>query len=198
MKVFVHLSARPSATARTSASAPVNYVNYKNHSSVKQSGFSLIELVITIVVLGIALTALSSSLFSGVSQNSNPLWQAKATQLSQAYFDEILAMKYQEDSPLGGGVASSAACSIDGPETGEDKRSDFDDVDDYDGLTGVASFLDTNASSTYGGYSVSVQVTCEDHLGAASSAASTSKRIQLTILSPTNQSLVFSAFRADL
>jgi MSHA pilin protein MshD len=191
MKVFVYLS----ASDRTCA--PVNYKKHlsKNHISINQSGFSLIELVITIVVLGIALTALSSSLFSGVSQNANPLWQTKATQLSQAYFDEILSMKYQDDSPLGGGSAISGTCSINGPETGENDRSDFDDVDDYDGLIETAHFLDSTIPSTYGGYNVNIQVTCEDHLGAASNI---SKRIQLTILSSTNQSLVFSAFRADL
>lgn len=182
MKAFVYLS----------NSAPGNF---KNHLFKKQSGFSLIELVITIVVLGIALTALSSSLFNGVSQNANPLWQTKATQLSQAYFDEILAMKYQEDSPVGGGAAISGVCSIDGPETGESDRSQYDDVDDYHGLIGVASFLDSTVISTYGGYNVDVQVTCEDDSGAASNIT---KRIQLTIFSPTNQSLVFSVFRADL
>lgn len=159
----------------------------------KQLGFSLIEMVITIVVLGIALTALSSSLFSGVGKNADPLWQTKATQLSQAYLDEILAMKYQEDSPIEGGSVGS--CTISGPETSETDREKFDDVDDYDGLVETASFLDSTVSSIYSGYSVSIQVACENHQGDASN---NSKLIQLTITSPTNESLVFSAFRADL
>lgn len=158
----------------------------------KQLGFSLIELVITIVVLGIALTALSSSLFNAVGKNADPLWQTKATQLSQAYLDEILAMKYQEDSPLGGEPAVGP-CAI----TSETDRSLFDDVDDYHGLTETASFLDQTSglASTYSGYNISIQVTCVDAQG---NTSNNSKLIELTITSPTSESLIFSAYRSDL
>ncbi len=172
------------------------YPSAKYPSSVKYSrenGFSLIELVITIVVLGIALSALTASLFSGVSRNADPLWQSKATQLSQAYLDEILSMRYQENSPLGGG--SVGTCAIGGNEVGETSRSLYDDVDDYDGLTETADFLDTTTSSVYTGYTVVIDVTCVDSTNAAST---NSKLIVVTITSPTNKDLVFSVFRADL
>lgn len=161
----------------------------------KQQGFSLIELVITIVVLGIALTALSSSLFTSIGKNADPLWQTKATQLSQAYLDEILAMKYQEDSLIEGNRVGT--CVIGGTETGESDRSDFDDVDDYNGLTETARFLDgtSGLASTYSGYRVSIAVTCVDAQG---NTSNNSKLIELTITSPTSESLIFSAYRADL
>lgn len=151
-------------------------------------GFSLIELIITIVVLGIALSALTSSIFTGVGRNADPLWQSKATQLSQAYLDEILSMRYQEDSPLGGG--SVGTCSLAGNEAEETSRSLYDDVDDYNGLSETASFLDSTASSNYSGYTISIEVTCDD-------VAPNSKLIALTITSPTNQNLVFSVIRGD-
>ena len=72
----------------------------------QSSGFSLIELVISMVVIGIALAALSSQLFRGAGHSADSLWQAKASLLAQAYLDEILAMRYQENSPYrrrGGG-----------------------------------------------------------------------------------------------
>ena len=165
------------------------------HKSKKEKGFSLIELVITIVIIGIALVALSGTLFSAVGRNADPLWQAKATHLAQAYLDEILAMRYQENTALGGGAVGS--CSIDGPEegTGVANRSLYDDVDDYNGLTESADFLDTATTSSYSGYTVSIEVKCRDHVDAISDH---SKLIIITITSPTNQSLIFSAFRADL
>jgi MSHA pilin protein MshD len=152
-------------------------------------GFSLIELIISIVVLGIALGALSSSLFVGVGRSADPLWQSKATQLSQTYLDEILSMRYQEDSPLGGGAVGT--CSIAGSEAGESSRSLYDDVDDYHGLSEQADFLDTTTSSNYAGYTVNIAVTCNE-------VATNSKLIAVTITSPTNQNLVFSVIRADL
>lgn len=155
----------------------------------RSKGFSLVELVITIVVLGIALSALTASLFSGIGRNADPLWQSKATQLSQAYLDEILSMRYQENSPLGGG--SIDGCNIDGPEEGVGNRSLFDDVDDYNGLSETADFLDITTASSYAGYTVSIEVTCDDF-------AINSKLVAVTITSPTNQNLVFSVIRADL
>ena len=161
--------------------------------SKKERGFSLIELVITIVIISIALTALSSSLFTAVGRNADPMWQAKATHLAQAYLDEILAMRYAETSPLGGG--SIGSCAVDGAEAGEASRSLFDDVDDYDGLTETADFLDTSTSSNYSGYSIVIAVAC---VGPTNSASINSKLIVITITVPSQQSLVFSAFRADL
>jgi len=158
----------------------------------RENGFSLIELVITIVILGIALVALSGSLFSGVGRNADPLWQAKATHLAQAYLDEILAMRFQENSALGGGAVGT--CTIDGPEEGT-SRSLYDDVDDYHGLTGAADFLDATVTSSYSGFNVSIEVKCKDHVNVDSNK---SKLIIVTITTPTNQTLVFSAFRADL
>jgi len=164
-----------------------------NNRSKKEEGFSLIELVITIVIIGIALTALSSSLFSAVGRNADPLWQAKATHLAQAYLDEILSMRYAETSPLGGG--SISMCNEDGVEAGETSRSLFDDVDDYNGLTETADFLDVSATSNYTGYSIVIEVTC---VGPTNTDSTNSKLIAITITSPTSQTLVFSTFRADL
>jgi MSHA pilin protein MshD len=170
-----------------------NGLNIQRSSMHRAKGFSLIELVITIVVLGIALSALSTSLFTGVGRSADPMWQSKATQLSQAYLDEMLSMRYQENSPLGGGAVGN--CSIAGAETGESSRSLFDDVDDYNGLTETATFLDGTTTSSYSGYSISIVVSCDDHLGASST---NTKLITLTVTTPTNQSLVFAAMRADL
>jgi MSHA pilin protein MshD len=162
---------------------------YPNTLKIQGSkGFSLVELVISIVVLGIALGALSSSLFLGVGRSSDPLLQSKMTQLSQAYLDEILSMRYQENTPLGGG--SVGTCSINGSEAGESSRSLFDDVDDYDGLSEPANFLDSTTPSNYAGYTVNVAVTCDD-------VAANSKLIAVTVTSPTNQNLILSVIRAD-
>ena len=157
------------------------------------SGFSLIELVISIVIIGIALSALSSSLFSAVGRNADPLSQAKATHLSQAYLDEILAMRYQEDSPFGGG--SIGTCTEDGPEAGETSRNLYDDVDDYNGLTESAKFLDATTTSNYSGYNIVIRVQCVNLINVPPNS---SKLITITITTPANQVLVFSAVRADL
>lgn len=64
----------------------------------KQKGITLIELVITIVVLGIALVSLSGMLGGGVRNSADITLQVRATALAQTYLDEILGKRYDEKS----------------------------------------------------------------------------------------------------
>ena len=159
----------------------------------KTTGFSLIELIITILVLGIALAALSRSLFNTVGKNADPMWQSKATHLAQAYLDEIIAMRYAESSPVGGGVIAGP-CSVDGTEVGETTRSLYDDVDDYHDLSETGDFLDTSTTSDYSQYTVDIQVSCVDPAGAT---AGRTKQILVTITAPGNNQLNFSVLRGN-
>ena len=58
------------------------YNNMRSHQ-----GVTLIELIITIVILGITLASIMSILSSGFSRSADPLWQSKAVELMQAYMD---------------------------------------------------------------------------------------------------------------
>ncbi len=156
------------------------------------AGFSLIETVITLVILAIALTAVTRSISFGVGQSANPLWQTRAVQLAQSYLDDALALNFQQDSPLGGG--SVGRCVIDGPEGGESGRSDFDDVDDFHGLSEQGRFLDGALLAAVALYQVDVQVSCQDGVGNVSSR---SKLIQVTVSGPDNQRLRLSALRGN-
>ena len=55
--------------------------------------------------------------------------------------------------------------------------------------------LDVDANSHYSDFDIDITVSCIDPAGAASNS---SKYIKITITTPTKQTLVFSAFRADL
>jgi MSHA pilin protein MshD len=192
---FAHQDMRMKALVYPDVRASMKNKYGRSNMHKNNQGFSLIELIITIVVLSIALSALTSSLFKGVGRNADPLWQTKASQLSQAYLDEILSMRFAESSPLGGG--SIGSCSIDGTEIGEagvTGRSLYDDVDDYHDLTETADFLDTTVSS-YSGYTVGIKVSCIEQ---GNPTLTNSKLIVLTITSPTQQSLKFSVIRSDL
>lgn len=162
------------------------------HNVSTQSGFSLIELVVTIVVLGIALSAVSTNLFLNIGRSADPMWQSKATLLAQVYLDEALATRYDDLSPLGGGA--TGACNVAGPEPGENDRTQFDDVDDYNGLSESGSFLDTGVASDYSQYTIDIAITC---VNAVNVAATNSKLILVTITGPSNSTLRISALKGD-
>ncbi|MGF2736644.1 type IV pilus modification PilV family protein [Marinobacter sp. DUT-1] len=162
----------------------------------RQSGVTLVELVITIVVLGVAIAGVVGAFAVISGRSADPLNQTRAITLSQLYMDEILTRYYDESTPVGGGKVASGDvdCATAGPD-GE-TRPTFDDADDYDGLAdsppqdGEGSDL-----SGYGGFSVSVAVACAgSEVGVANEDA---KRIDITITDPSGQDWLFTAYRAN-
>lgn len=158
----------------------------------RNAGVSLVETLIAIVIISIALTAVSKGLFGRIGQSADYLWQIRALHLAQSYLDDSLSLAYQEDSPLGGGSVGS--CVISGPDSGENRRDRFDDVDDYNGLTETGSFLDNGVRSDYSLYQVNIQVSCADSAGNASNS---SKLVQVLIQGPGSLQLYMAAVRGD-
>ena len=101
----------------------------------KQKGITLIEMVITIVILGIALIAITSILSSGIGRSADTTVELRSAALAQSYLDEILGKRFDENSHPRGIPPCRSNCTPFanfGPD-GE-TREQFDDVDDYDGL----------------------------------------------------------------
>jgi MSHA pilin protein MshD len=88
-----------------------------------QSGLTLIELILSMVIISIAVTGLFSVINLTVSRSSDPIIQHQAIAIAESYLEEILLQSYTNPSDGYSGV----------------DRGQFDDVDDYNGLsdTGV-------------------------------------------------------------
>lgn len=176
------------------------------HRPVAEKGFSLVEVIITIVIIAIALTAAIAG-WSNISRHSaDVMWQTKVSYLGQAYLEEILSRRFDELTPIGGSpVCSPCTPAADlGADTGE-TRATFDDVDDYHNLTENAvglfnSLITPGGIKSYAGYSVSVQV---EYAGADYFSVGQSelvKQVIVTVTPPANtgQSPVqFSALRGN-
>ncbi|MEX0618752.1 MAG: type II secretion system protein [Pseudohongiellaceae bacterium] len=105
----------------------------------RQQGITLVELIVTIIVLGIALTGISLAIQLGVGRSSDTLLELRTVALAQAYLDEILGKRFDENTnnrgvppcrPAGDACTLEGAFGPDGGET----RATFDDVDDYHGM----------------------------------------------------------------
>lgn len=104
---------------------------------IGQKGLTLIEMVITIVILAISLAAISAMLSSGVGRSSDTTLEIRSAALAQSYLDEILSKRFDENSHPRGIPPCRANCTTFanfGPDSGENGRADYDDVDDYHGL----------------------------------------------------------------
>ncbi len=159
--------------------------------AIHQQGVTLVELVITIVVLGIALVAIVSAISNSVSRGSNILLQDRMIELSQAYMDEILGKRFDDATPMGG-FPPVTACNI---ATEEADRADYDDVDDYDGISEAPTSQTSASFADYTDYNVTVSVSCEgDEVAVTNSRA---KRVTLVITDPRGQSITFSAYKGN-
>ncbi|MHA7810975.1 MAG: type IV pilus modification PilV family protein [Marinobacter adhaerens] len=159
-----------------------------------QTGATLVELVITIVIISVAIAGVVGAFSLIAGRSADPLNQTRAVKLAQLYMDEILTQKYDDQTPQGGVPRYTGACNI-GSDSGEANRSEFDDVDDYHNLIGPPTTVTGAALSGYAGFNVSVTVACA---GAdVGLPASEAKRIELLIQAPGNQSFAFSAYRAN-
>ena len=167
-------------------------------NSKKQQGVTLIELVISIVVLSIAMVAMMNSFSLSMSHSADPLWRSKTLKLTQLYLDEILAKNYDELTPVGGmPFVANPSCASLGPD-GAETRATYDDVDDYHGISGSAPINQTGGSldSSYDDYLISVTVECDgDEVGA--SADIQAKKITVVVTPPNQSPMTFAAYKGN-
>ena len=105
-----------------------------------QFGFTLIEVIIFIVVVGAGLAGILSVYNTAIKSSADPIVRKQAAALADSILGEILQKEYLD--PDGSG--------------GETTRDTMDDVVDYDGKT-KALFTDWPASLST--YNVSIAVT---------------------------------------
>jgi len=115
-------------------------------NSNRQSAFTLIEIIVTIVLISISATAIMSVFTSTVRSSANPMILQQAVSIAEAYMEEILLKSYDDPDGL--------------PNVVESDRRLFDNVSDYDGLNDVGA-VDQNGNSipSLSDYTVAVTVT---------------------------------------
>lgn len=150
-------------------------------SNRRQIGVSLIEMIVFIVIVSIALIPLINVYRQSITQNADPLIRLRGLEAAQSLLDEILALKYDENTPTGGIPACGSAQTGAVPcSTALGTDGNFNDVDDYHNFN----------DSPYGpaaGYQRSVTVTRNNDI----------KLIQVSVTTPTGDIILLAAERAN-
>lgn len=146
-------------------------------------GFTLIEMIMFIVIVSIGLTVLVRVFSQSVGQSVDPAMRIKALEKGQAIMDDILARKFDENTPTGGVPACD---STDGVAcAGISADSDYDDVGDYNGYT------DNSEPS----FSASVTVvSAGSELGITNTDA---RRITVVVNMPDGNDVTLSAYKVN-
>lgn len=144
-------------------------------------GFSFIELVISIVVIGIAVVGVLLVFTQTVGSSADPLIRQQALAIAEAYLEEVISKHY--DDPDGA--------------DGEGARADYDDIDDYNGLSDSPPELgDGTPIAALNGYTVNVTVGAPTTIGPGGNMA-TARQVTVTVVHNAQTIITLSGFRTD-
>ncbi len=144
----------------------------------RSAGFTLIEIITTIVVLSIAATTIMSMFSNTIRSSANPMIQQQAISIAEAYMEEILLKPFNDPDGIGG-----------------ETRANFDDVLDYNGLNdGGALDQNGNPIASLGDYTVTVSVT---NTGINGIASADSFLITVNVAHTVLGSIVLNGFRTN-
>ncbi|WPC74447.1 type IV pilus modification PilV family protein [Vibrio porteresiae] len=189
----------------------------------KPNGFTLVESIMAMILIGFAMVTLISFLYPQVERSATPHYQMRAAHLQQSIMSRILSRAFDEQSDVQGGqyrcgennlqgeaTTCTAPASL-GKESGESADT-FNDVDDYIGCwwsdnasdcgaTTVAGrltdLLDMSSASEYAHFTVFISVNYVGSSGNVSSTITDLKRIQLNVDAGNYGSYPLVAFRGN-
>ncbi len=138
----------------------------------RQSGLTLIELVIFIIVIGVGVAGVAVTYNTVVRHSADPMMRKQALSIAESLLLEIEQQPFTFCDPQDANVATAvdtAGCAVaannqnnvTGPTPNSESRGDnvnpFDNVADYSGYTAASS--DIQGNSGVPGFSVSVAIT---------------------------------------
>lgn len=178
-----------------------------NSPSRLAKGFNLIELIIGILLFAVSMAVIFSLIVPQSKQSIDPIFQVRATELAQSMLNEIMAKSFDQNSDRSEGVYLCGSGAENAPECtavanlgpdGSETRADYNDVDDYNGLTVVKSGTDSDLSSLYTGFSLNVVVFYDaDMDGLDDNAVANTKYIKVSVTTPNNETIEFASYRSN-
>lgn len=185
-------------------------------SMTRQHGLSLIELLVFIVIVGIAVTGMLSVYSSVTRTSANPMLQKQALAIAESLLDEVLSKPYTYCDPddAQADTATSATIGPTGCATtteagigrevaqGESRYSTtapFDNVNDYSGFvmdSSTAGIRDLANAPIPGLGAYSASIVVQNSAGAFNGIPANETLIVIvTVTGPDNRPVTLSGYR---
>jgi MSHA pilin protein MshD len=170
----------------------------------RQTGLTLIELVMFIVIVSVGIAGILAVLNLTAQKSADPVAPKQALSIAQALLEEVQLAPFtycDPDDANAASAASSANCAAPalredavplGPEVGDARP--FDNVSDYNGFTmnGITDLATGTLVPGLEAYSAAIAVT---PAALGSVAAGDAVLIRVTVTGPGNTQLALEAYR---
>jgi len=173
-----------------------------------ERGLSLIELLVFIVVVGVAVTGVLSVYSLNARTSADPMVRKQAVAIAESLLEEVLAKPYTYCDPDDANAESATESAISaagcattpeaiGSEAGETRYSSltpFDNVNDYHGfsMTGISD-LTGAAVAGLNGYTATIQVQLAGAFNGI--PAGETLLVTVTVTGPGNHNASLSGYR---
>ena len=172
-------------------------------------GFTLIELVLFIAIIGIAVAGVLVAYDRAASDSADPVVKKQALAIAESLLEDIQQMPFtfcDPDDPAVSTAPNPAGCATPeamGPEAGETRynvNTPFDNVNDYNGYNtaaelppGIKDIIGTPIAGL-SAYNASVAVT---QIALGGIAATDSLLITVTVTGPANVTVTVAGYRTQ-
>jgi len=165
--------------------------------STYQSGVTLIELVVSIVVISIGLAGVLLVMERNTRFSADPLVQHQAIAIGEAYLEEILLKDFCDPSstctpPNAPGTPGCDVCPA-----AEGVRNQFDNVCDYNGMNESPTDQFGTPIGGLSSYAVQVNVSTADTLNGVAGGSCRLLRVQVNVSGPAGTNVVLSGYRTN-
>ncbi len=141
----------------------------------RQAGFTLTEMVLAIVIIGIGLAGLLTAFNTTVRASGDPIVHKQMLAIAEEHLEEILLKPFAI-------TGTAPSNTLVGCGTAGAVRAAFDDVRDYAGYatTGICN-IDGDAVAGLGSYNLAVAVASTASLSDGSTAVAGGNTIKVTV-----------------
>ena len=158
-------------------------------AAIKQRGVTLIEMVIVIVILGIAASSVLTSLGAMSRSSVDPMLKQQMLTIAKSYFDEMNSYRFPAVMPC--------VAPLPIPD-----RAEFSELCDFNTISNETPWdlVAEAANSNLSGYMVQVTIESGVTLGDGTNNLTNSNAVilmRVTVTGPDGQSLVLQRFRTD-
>lgn len=156
-----------------------------------QHGLTLIELIMFIVIVGVALAGVVTVLNHTTRHSADPMIRKQALAIAESLLEEVMAKPFtwcDPDDPQAAtatsnavgasGCTSVATVEVLGPESGE-VRATFDNVNDYNGLSTTTNIAGGGAAA----YTATIAVAAAD-LNGITAASGNALLVTVSVATP--------------